>query len=129
MALSNVDIIRAGYERFARGEMEAVWELLDPDVEFYQSSELPWGGRYKGHAQVRDFLAKLFGSIESKVSPEQFVEAGDQVVEIGHTRGRARSTGKELDVPEVHIWTFANGRVVRFEAYIDHPKMLAALKP
>ncbi len=49
------------------------------------------------------------------------------MVQIGRTRGRVRATGNEFDVPETHVWTVEDGRVTRFESYIDTPKMREAL--
>jgi hypothetical protein len=48
-------------------------------------------------------------------------------VQVGRTRGTVRANGAAFDVPEVHVWTVAGGRVRRFEAYLDTPAMLAAL--
>lgn len=125
---TNLDIIRGGYAAFERGDMATVFAMLDSDVEFYQSNGVPWGGRYRGLAQVQEFFRKLTTAVESTVSTERFVEAGDQVVQIGRTRGQARATAKTFDVLEVHVWTLRHGKVVRFEAYVDQPAMLAALR-
>ncbi len=128
MPRDNVTVVRDGYEAFRRGDIQAIFGVLDPDVEFSQSDEVPWGGRYRGHDQVRVFFERLTSSIESRVDPDRFVDAGDVVVAVGHTRGVARATGKSFEVPAVHVWTLRDGKVVRFEAYIDHPRMLAALR-
>ena len=79
--------------------------------------------------EVGAFLQKLTSAIESKFKADQFVDSGDQVVAVGYTRGVARATGKEFEVPAVHVWTLKNGKVLRFDAYIDNPRMIAALRP
>lgn len=129
MSKENVTLVRNGYDAFRRGDIQAIFDALDPSVQFYQSEEIPWGGRYHGHKEVAVFFRKLTSTIESKVDPDQFVDSGDHVCAVGYTRGRARATGKEFEVSAVHVWTLKNGKVVRFEAYIDNPRMLAALKP
>jgi uncharacterized protein len=129
MSRNSIEVVRAGYEAFNRGDIQAVFALLHPDVELYQSTEVPWGGLYKGLAQAREFFTKLSRTIESKVATEQLVDAGDRIVEIGRTRGTAGATGKSFDVPEVHVWTFEDDKIVRFEAYIANPDMLMALQP
>ena len=45
----------------------------------------------------------------------------------GRTAGTVNATGAAFDVDELHLLTVRDGRVVRFEAYIDTPAMLAAL--
>ena len=42
--------------------------------------------------------------------------------------GKTRKTQLEFDVPVVHVWTFSEGRIVRFEPYIENGTMLAALE-
>jgi uncharacterized protein len=128
LVTSNLDVVRGAYKAFERGDLPAVFATLAPDVEVYQSSEVPWGGLYRGHVQVQEFFIRLAAAVDSKVGVERFVEAGDQIVQIGRTRGQARATGKTFDVPEVHVWTMRHGKVARFEAYVDHPAMLAALR-
>ena len=46
---------------------------------------------------------------------------------VGHTRGRVLATGNRFDVPETHVWTIRDGKVERFESYIDTKMMREAL--
>lgn len=80
MSKENVTIVQNAYDTFNRGDIQAVFGALDPEVEFYQSEEVPWGGRYHGHKEVGAFLQKLKSSIESKFDADQFVDSGDHVV-------------------------------------------------
>src|SRR5215813_1640787 len=129
MSSENVDLVRSAYRAFRRGDTRSVFGALDPGVEFSQSGEVPWGGRYKGPDEVGVFLYKLTSAIDSDLDPDQFVDAGDSVVAVGLTRGRALATGKEFEVRAVHVWTVRDGKILRFEAYIDNPRMLDALRP
>jgi len=129
MSSENVALVRNAYFALRRGDTRAIFGALDPSVEFSQSLEVPWGGRYKGPQEVGVFLYKLTSAIYSNVDPDQFVDAGDCVVAVGSTRGRALATGKEFEVPAVHVWRVKDGKIFRFEAYIDNPRMLAALRP
>jgi len=128
MSEQNVTLVRSLYDAFRRRDIEAVVGALDPEVEYVQSDEVPWGGHYRGHAGVVEFFQRLTSTVDSRVEHERFVDAGDHVVAVGHTQGKVLATGKEFDVPAVHVWTLRNGKVVRFEAYIDHPRILAALR-
>lgn len=123
----NVRIVQHAYDAFARRELPTILGLLHEDVEIHQSSEVPWGGRYTGHAEAAAFFGKLVQNITSAVTLERFVDAGEQVVAIGRTRGTVNATGKAFDVPVAHVWTIEDGLVTRIEYYIDHPTMLAAL--
>jgi ketosteroid isomerase-like protein len=122
-----VQVVQRAYEAFARRDVRAVLRLLHEDVELVQSPEVPWGGRYAGHAEAAAFFGKLVQTITSALTLERFVDAGDQVVAIGRTRGTVNATGRSFDVPIAHVWTVQDGLVTRVEYYIDDPTMLAAL--
>ena len=101
--------------------------LMSKDVEIVQSPELPWGGNYRGHDGVRQFFAKLLEHVDSQVEIERLIDSGEHVVAIGRTVGKTREKSLEFDVPVVHVWTLAQGQIVRFQPYIDNATMLAAL--
>jgi hypothetical protein len=115
------------YGAYERRDLVSVFQLLAKDVEFIQSTELPWGGHYIGHDGVKQFLAVLREHVNSRVILERLIDAGDRVVAVGRTVGKACATQLEFDVPVVHVWTLQDGQVARFEAYIDNATMLAAL--
>ncbi len=123
----NVALVKGAYEAFGRRDLRNILRVLDPEVEIVQADEIPWGGRYVGHAEAAAFFGKLTRTITSSVSVDRFVDAGDHVVAIGHTRGRVNDGGAAFDVPVAHVWTIRDGLVTRIEYYIDDPTMLAAL--
>lgn len=127
MSEESIDLIRRGYEAYARGDFPAVFALLHPEVEIYQTGLLPWGGTYRGHEQAREFFRRLNEYTEGRPEPEEFIAAGDEVVVIGRLRGRARASGRSYDLRIAHLWSIKGQQVVRFAAYIDTPGMLAAL--
>jgi uncharacterized protein len=50
------------------------------------------------------------------------------VVVVGRYRGTAKATGKQLDVPFVHIWSMEGVKAVRFRQYLDTAGWIAALE-
>jgi len=123
----DVEKIQELYRGFDRRDVKSVLLLMAPEIEVIQSEELPWGGHYQGHEGVRQFLGALAEHLDSRVLVERFIDAGDRVVAIGRTVGKTRKTQLEFDVPVVHVWTFSEGRIVRFEPYIENGTILAAL--
>jgi len=128
MSKSNVESVRAVYEAFRRQDIPSVFQLLDAAIEVYQSKEVPWGGCYKGHEQVQEFFSTLARAIDSKIDPDEYLDAGDQVVALGYTLGTAKATGRKFQIRAVHVWTLKNRKAVRFEAYIDNAAMQKALE-
>jgi ketosteroid isomerase-like protein len=50
---------------------------------------------------------------------EKIVADGDTVVWIGRCHWRNRHDGKELDTPKIDVWTFRDGKAVRFFEMFD----------
>jgi ketosteroid isomerase-like protein len=123
----NVDVVRRVYDAFKRRDLAEALSLFAPDVELTQSSEVPWGGEYKGHDGVIQFFGKLTQSINSTLALERFIDAGEHVVAIGRTQGTVNAGGNRYDVPFAHVWTIQNGLAVRIQFCIDNPTMLSAL--
>jgi ketosteroid isomerase-like protein len=123
----NVKVVEQVYEAFAKRDLPAIFGLFTPDIEISQSNEVPWGGIYHGHEGAQRFFSKLTQAINSTVSLERFIDAGEQVVAVGRTRGSVNHTGERYDVPIAHVWTVSNERVSRVRFYIDNPSMLEAL--
>ena len=127
MSAAEVRLVGEMYEAFARRDAAAVLERLHPDVEIHQSELVPWGGHYRGHEGARDFFGRVLGAIDSTVTIERLIDAGDHVAAVGRTRGHIRASGAAFDAAVVHVWTVRDGRITRLEVYIDTPAMQAAL--
>ncbi len=126
----NVAIVRRSYEAFAKGDLDAVVADMDEAIEWQQAQGLPHGGIYCGIAEVR---ANVFDPLDRdwwlafSAVPEEFLEAGDEVVVLGRYRGTAKLTGKVLDVPFVHIWSLCDGKAWRFRQFLDTAGWVEAL--
>ena len=107
---------------------EHIFAALHPDIDVRQTPQLPWGGEYRGHDQVRELFKKVAELTETQPIAEEFFESGETVVAIGWLRGKAKLTGKPIDLRIVHAWTLQDGRVIRYEPFMDATKMLEALR-
>jgi uncharacterized protein len=125
-----VDIARRSYAAFAGGDIEGVLADFDERIEWRQAQGLPHGGVYHGLAEVRRNIFEPLDRDwwdEFTATPEEFLDAGDRVVVLGRYRGIAKETGRRLDVPFVHVWTVAGGRVTLFRQFLDTAGWNAAL--
>jgi ketosteroid isomerase-like protein len=48
----NVDVVRAIYDAFARGDVDAVFAAMEPDIEWDESEGMPYGGVYRGRDAI-----------------------------------------------------------------------------
>jgi ketosteroid isomerase-like protein len=123
----NVELLRRGYEAFNQGDMEAVFELLDPDFELVTAERVLFTGTYRGRDQVQRLLQdqeEVFG--ELTMEPYEFFETGDQVVVFLRQRARGQASGAEVEITVAHLWTIRNGRGVRMEGFPEREKALEA---
>ncbi|WP_433603082.1 nuclear transport factor 2 family protein [Nocardia sp. CA-135953] len=123
----NLDLIARAYQAFDDRDYSVIPRVFDPEIEINQAAELPWGGHHHGHRGAVEFFTTLLAHIDSKVTCEHLFAVGDAVVQSGRTSGTTRTAGTAFDVPEVHVWSLREGRVVGFDAYIDTPAMPATL--
>ncbi len=124
----NVELVRRLYDALAALDLDTILDIFDSDVVVVQTEELPWGGQFHGHDGLGQFFGKLQKHITSKVTHNVIFAAGDRVVQVGRTAGEVNASGEHFEIDEVHILTIRDGKVVRFEAHIDTPAMLAALR-
>lgn len=127
MPRPNVELIARLYAAFAVRDVETILGIFAEDVVITQSTEVPWGGTHRGHEGAVHFFGTLGAHITSAVTVERYVDAGDQVVAIGWTRGTVNANGAPFDVPIAHVWEIENGRAVSVRFCIDNPTMRAAL--
>ena len=130
--VSNLIAVRRSYEAFARGDMDAVVADMADDIVWEQAQGLPHGGIYTGLESVR---RAVFDPLESEwweefaAEPAEFLDAGEHVLVLGRYRGRAKVTGRRLDVPFAHLWTFRGDEAVRFRQFLDTAGWRSALEP
>jgi ketosteroid isomerase-like protein len=122
-----VDVIREGYARYAQRDFAGVFELLAENITIWQTDEVPWGGEYSRLDGARTFFSKLAQYTVATPSPLQFVPAGKHVAVFGKLRGTATANGRDFELNFVHLWQVTDGKIDRFEAFVDTPAMLQAL--
>ena len=121
MAEPSVDVVRGVYEAFGRGDVAAVLGAMADDVEWREAEGMPYGGVYRGGQAVAE---NVFGLITRDVSnfvvsPEEFIGSGDTVAVVVRYTGTGQATGKQLDLPVVHVWDVRDGKIACFRQFID----------
>src|SRR5215211_8815851 len=77
----NVEIVRAGYEGFARGDLEPWIASFHPDVTLDLSRRQIDQAIFRGREGVRAFLqAQRDAWSNQRIEPEEYIDIGDSVV-------------------------------------------------
>lgn len=106
MSEESVEIVRAMYEPFARGDFSA-WADVPDDFEFVASSELPDAGTYRGEAAVRwmtTWVESFDGHmIEATVAQLTIKFTNVQPSGLTQTLTRRQVTGAWLEAEVVNV--------------------------
>jgi ketosteroid isomerase-like protein len=127
MSRAEIELLRAGYEAFSRGEWDTVLEQAHADLELIPAERVISPGIYRGREQVQRFFEDLFAPFEEVlVEPEEFHENGDRIAVLVRVRSRPRGSSALVENRIGHVWTFRDGVPVRFEIFPERARALEA---
>jgi ketosteroid isomerase-like protein len=113
MSQENVEVVRSYLELIQRRDLAAALALLDPEVDYEVGQELPM----RGHAAVRAMWERWDADWEDyELLPEEFIDAGDQVLVTVRCSARGRGSGVVVDTRTFDVYTLrdrkcAQGRI------------------
>ena len=108
----NKELVKKGYDAFAAGDVQAVMDLFDDDVEWVQPGESAISGTFHGKTEVMEFLGRL-AEKGPTVTVKRLIAEGDTVVAITEVSVDGQS-GEDAD-----IMTIRDGKTVRMEVHGD----------
>jgi uncharacterized protein len=126
-AEGNVERILFCYDAFARGDYEAVLELIDPEFEIVQPPEVPGAKTFRGRQgwlEAVDAWAGQFDDFEMEV--ERVVGRGDVVVTQVHQRARGRESGAPVEIRVAFVHRARNGKGIRWEQFLTWDEAIEA---
>ena len=122
VAETNVELVRRGYEEVARGNLQAIGDLLAPDVKWHGGDPSAAGAcRNRNEALAFMRAAKDRGGIGELVD---VIDAGDRVVVVM----QPPAAGGALPPLRANVTTLRDGRVVEMVAYTSPEAALAAIR-
>jgi uncharacterized protein len=125
MSEANVELVRTIYDRFRANDNEAALALHHPDIEVHDRPEAPDPQVYRGHAGVLESLSVSQAAFDGlDLAPEEFIDAGDDVVVVFRFRGTGRGSGVPIDQRLAHRWQIRDGLAVRMTVYSSREQAL-----
>lgn len=129
----NIDIIKALYSDFAKGNIPAVLQKFDPKIEWNEAESFPYadGNPYIGQNNVLDGVFKRLSSEWNywNLTNQTYYEANSgEIIVTGYYRAKNKITGKEINAQFVHLWTLDDGLVTKFQQYADTYQTVDAMK-
>ena len=122
MSQENVEIVRAFFEAWNAGDMDAFRELYDPDVIVRTVEDWPEPGPYVGREAVMRFFEQLRDTWDADAMEpiSDFIDAGDRVAVRYVWRGAGH--GPETDMELTVVFTMRKGKIVYQEFFWDHAR-------
>jgi ketosteroid isomerase-like protein len=121
MSQENVEVVRRFYQAWASKELPGPAELMDPEIEYVNPSGAVEPGTRRGPTAFSRAVKAVFDTWETwQVEPERFEAVGDQVAVVLRYRARGRGSGVEVEGRESALWTFRDGKVLRY-AWFHEP--------
>jgi ketosteroid isomerase-like protein len=109
---------------FATGEWP--WDMMDERIEVHDHDALDQGA-YRGHAGVERWLRDWGDAwAEWSFEPEEFIDAGDAVIVVGHMHAKGMGSGVELDRQDALVYRFRDDKIVRTDYYNSKEQGLEA---
>jgi ketosteroid isomerase-like protein len=123
----NAALLRKAFEAFNRAGIDSVLDLMHPEVEVVDLPHVP----EERHHQGRAAIAVWFHSLDEiwdrlRVDAEEVTELdGERVLAVIRFSGCARSSGVEVDQVVATVFTFDEGKAVRWRIYPTRDEAVA----
>ena len=121
-AQNNLVAVQQLYSAFGKRDIASVLSLLSPDVEWGEPDNPynPAGGTRRGHAGFLEWVNIGREAEEILIlEPRKFLLDADSVAVVGYTKIRAKPTNKIYETDFVHVLSFKDGKVVKFQEFFD----------
>jgi ketosteroid isomerase-like protein len=127
MPQENVEVVRALFEAWNAGDMDAVRALYDPRAVVYHAEGWPEPGPSVG----REAVMRLWEGIREPWDVDELklishsIAVGDRIAVRVIWRGRGRGPGMDMEL--TCVWTVRKGRIFNQEFFWDHAEALETL--
>jgi ketosteroid isomerase-like protein len=129
MSQGNVEVIRGVYRAWSDGDLDAMLETLDPEIELQTSGSFPdLAPVYSGYAGIRAFWEAMRVPWEwLHLTPERIIEGPDRAAFVVRFQARGKDSGVITDLEQGHALHFRTGRVLRVSTHRSFKEALEAV--
>lgn len=122
----NIEIVRRGYEAFAKGDMETLQTLIARDARWHEAPAGVFSGDYRGAPAIMEYFARLAQETGGtfRVTLDATAATGNRVFALSHVS--AQRKGKTYDGESVNVFTIEDGRATEVTLFdSNHPELAA----
>jgi hypothetical protein len=124
-----MEVAKTAYAAFNAGDIGAILPLMSPTIEWIETAGYRYGGRFHSPQEIlRSVFAKVPEAYESfSVEIDRLIDAGDVIVMQGRYVAAGKATGKSTRAAVAHVIQVADGKIVRFDQYVDSATLNAII--
>ncbi len=124
MSQENIEVVRAGFAAYNRGDLDDLIEAYDPAVEF----ETLLLGNHRGKEAIRQLYEENRTTLSGyRLDPEELIDAGDDVIAVARLGGAGRTSQITLDARIAFLITIKDGLMVRQQTFRNKEEALEAV--
>ena len=125
MSEENVEVVRKAiaYEYYGVGDRAEAEAIFDPQVVLNPIDEAASSGF---DAMRADYERWASAFEEFRVTFEEIIDAGDQVVVVAHHQGRGRASRVNVDTRFYEVYSLHEGKVSRVDEFNERAEALEA---
>jgi uncharacterized protein len=129
VATADVELIKRMLREWNRGDVEALLEVFDSEVEVRPALSTFLGSMaYRGHDGVRAWYAETNEPwAELQAEPERFIDAGGRTLVVIALHARVPGGQVEVGAHIAHVVTIRDGRITRLEGFEEPDAALASV--
>lgn len=115
----NAELIRTGYEAFAKGDLDTVSSVFAEDISWHVPGRSQISGDLQGRDQVLEFFGRLteLAGGTFRLEPHDLLSSEEHVVVL--VTAHAERDGRSLDSRNVHVWHVRDGKASEFWGFSD----------
>lgn len=122
MAHPNADAVRAAYEAFASGDIEAVSNFIAQDSVWHVKTSGPLSGDYRGRDAVLGFLGRLMEETGGTFKVELHDVVADDNHSVALLDNSATRNGKSVNTKQAAVYHMRDGQTTEaWFLYEDGP--------
>jgi uncharacterized protein len=130
MSQQNVEIAKRVIAAFNRRDVDAIFECVNSDIEWFPAMPVTFGGgALRGREGIESYIREVSDTWEEyRVVAQDFRDLGDdQVLVLSRVEGRGAGSGGLVDAEMGQIFDFRAGKISRVRTYLDHGEALKAV--
>ncbi len=128
MSRENVEVVRAAYDAYLRGDANRLLDLLSPDVVVEQPPNQADARTYRGHEGLMQAIREWTGEWDDyRFEVIRMLEAGPEVLVTVRQRGRGKASGLEVESVFTFVHSVEDGRVASWRMFTSEAEALEAV--